>query len=99
GVPARRSLLGAQTGEHLVEECQRPATLEKEIGAEMVGRFERVTLLGGQRVERNKRRASAAFQGLRFVPFVRQKALERDEEEGTEASLRLICRAQVILFE
>src|SRR6185436_9130195 len=52
-----------------------------------------------QRVERNRSRAATAFPGARLVPFIGKKTFQRNEQKGTEAPLRLVRRAEIILFE
>src|SRR6185369_425750 len=67
-----------QPGKNLVEQRQRPATLEKPVGAEVLEGFDGITLLGRQRIERNRSTAATAFPGARLVPFIGQKTFQRD---------------------
>ena len=75
GQAACRGLLGFQFGEHVLQKRERPAPFEELIGAQRCGRFGRITLLG---IEGNDLPVAAALPGASAVPFVGEKAFERD---------------------
>jgi len=48
---SRGRLLIAQTGDDLIEQRERPATVEQFVGGEPIGRFKCVALFGGKAVQ------------------------------------------------
>src|ERR1051325_1182397 len=74
----------AQFREHAIQQHQRPAALEQFIGAQLVGRFEPIALLGLLFVKRNEMLPAAPFGGPRLVPFVGQEMFETRQQKRTE---------------
>src|SRR4051794_17363480 len=63
----------------------------------MFRRFNRVTLVGGEAVQRDWLLAASALEGSRFVALLGQPPFQRQKQKRPETSLGFLGRCQVIL--
>jgi hypothetical protein len=79
-----RAHFGGKTGDHTVEQGQRPLAVEEPLGIRRVRRVEVEAFVRVLPVQREMFRAAPALLGLRAVPFVGEEVLQRGEQEGAE---------------
>ena len=91
---ARCRTFFAKLAHHALQKRQSPAAIKHPFRGLVVAGFEQFPLLGLQVVPGNKHVPAAAFQRMGLVPFVIQKVLQRDKQEGPEASFGRGDRSQ-----
>ena len=92
--PAAGGELVPQAGVHLVQQRERPAFFKGLVGrrGEFGGFGQKVSLGFARLIQREERTAAAPFLRLREGPFVREKILERDKQEGAQPAAIRVCQ-------
>ncbi len=99
GPSARPLVLGAEPGEHALEQGQRPVALEEPLGRLAVRRLPPVSPLGVDAVDRERRPPAAAPRGPVALALVGQEVAAIRHQERAEPPPRRVGRGDRPPFE